>query len=366
METKPARKFKLMFYLLVLLGTAIFMGLLVREGVADVFKLMAAGVWCLVAVVVYHVIPLALESEGWRTLFSKGERPRRGTIFWMRWVGESINNLVPAAQVGGDIVRMRLAALMGIPGPSAAASVLVNITMNVFAQIVFTLMGFVMLINATRRTSLEKPALFGVAVSAFAIGGFYIVQRFGGIRWMAAMIARMAGPEWGALVRNVEELDRRLQAYYSRTWSVIACGLWGFASWTAGAVEVWIALYALGAGGSFGHALIIESVSQGFRTAVFFIPGALGVQEGGYVFVCSLLGIPGQTAMALALIRRVRELAVGVPGIVAWQVFEGKQLRQGETATGGSGGAARSAFPDVARETGVGARLGHEYSDRAE
>jgi hypothetical protein len=101
METRPAQKFKLMFYLLVLLGTAIFTGLLVREGVADVFKVMAAGGWCLAAVAVYHVIPLALESAGWRTLFSKDERPSHGTMFWMRWVGESINNLVPAAQVGG-------------------------------------------------------------------------------------------------------------------------------------------------------------------------------------------------------------------------------------------------------------------------
>jgi hypothetical protein len=59
---------------------------------------------------------------------------------------------------------------------------------------------------------------------------------------------------------------------------------------------------------------------------VFPVPGALGVQEGGYVVVGSLLGIPGDAAFALSLIARVRELILGIPGLVAWQVIEARRL----------------------------------------
>ena len=62
------------------------------------------------------------------------------------------------------------------------------------------------------------------------------------------------------------------------------------------------------------------------RAAMFPIPGALGVQEGGYVIVGSLLGIPGDAALALSLIARARELALGIPGLIAWQVIEARRL----------------------------------------
>jgi hypothetical protein len=38
-----------------------------------------------------------------------------------------------------------------------------------------------------------------------------------------------------------------------------------------------------------------------------------------------LLGIPAEMGLALALIRRVRELAFGIPGLIAWQIIEGSQ-----------------------------------------
>jgi uncharacterized membrane protein YbhN (UPF0104 family) len=62
------------------------------------------------------------------------------------------------------------------------------------------------------------------------------------------------------------------------------------------------------------------------RSVMFPVPGALGVQEGGYVMVGSLLGIPGDAAFALSLIARVRELILGIPGLVLWQVIEARRV----------------------------------------
>ena len=55
----------------------------------------------------------------------------------------------------------------------------------------------------------------------------------------------------------------------------------------------------------------------------FFVPGALGVQEGGYLLICAMFGVSAPSALALSLIRRIRELALGVPGLLLWHRMEG-------------------------------------------
>jgi hypothetical protein len=63
------------------------------------------------------------------------------------------------------------------------------------------------------------------------------------------------------------------------------------------------------------------------------VPGALGVQEGGNILVCGLVGIGPQAAIELSLLKRIREVALGVPGLLAWQIFEGRlALRRTRTA----------------------------------
>jgi len=56
------------------------------------------------------------------------------------------------------------------------------------------------------------------------------------------------------------------------------------------------------------------------------VPGALGVQEGGFLLFGSLLGLGPEVALALALARRVRDLVVFVPALVTWQLSEGRRL----------------------------------------
>ena len=74
--------------------------------------------------------------------------------------------------------------------------------------------------------------------------------------------------------------------------------------------------------------MIFESGALAIRGAAFLVPGAVGVQEGGYILIGNLLGISGDVALALSLLRRMRELALGIPGIVAWQLVEAGRLWQ--------------------------------------
>jgi hypothetical protein len=80
---------------------------------------------------------------------------------------------------------------------------------------------------------------------------------------------------------------------------------------------------------SFVNALILQSTVLTIRSAAFAVPAGLGVQEGGYLVVGNLLGIPGEGAFALSLVARAREIGLGIPGLITWQVIEARRLWRG-------------------------------------
>ena len=311
-------------YLLGFAGALLFTILLIREGAQDVVRAVAATGWWLAVIPAFHLAPLFLDSFEWWLLFPREDRPRFRITFWSRFLGESFSNLVPAAQVGGDILRARLAVLYGTPMALSAATVLVDITVSVFIQTFFTLLGLTLLILVTGRTNLLGPTLMGAPFAILAVAGFYFVQRLGMFRLFGAILSHCANDErWRSLAGKSGELDRALRKIYARIGAIAACCVVTMVSFVVGSGEVWIGLHALGAPASFEKALILECVGQGVQTALCLVPGALGVREGGYVVVGGLLGIPGEAAFALALIRRVRELVLGLPGLCAWQLVEG-------------------------------------------
>src|SRR5438105_11278453 len=140
------RKFQLTLYLLGFAGAALFTVLLIREGAAKVLDAFVTPEWVILGIAAYHSIPILLDAIAWWVLFPKSQRLPLRKLLWMRWVGESVSTLVPSAAVGGDIVRARLAAINRAPVPVAAGTVLVDLTLGVFTQAGFTVLGVVLLV----------------------------------------------------------------------------------------------------------------------------------------------------------------------------------------------------------------------------
>jgi len=325
---KSGERIRIVFYLLVAAGAALFTFLLIHQGAPQVMAAFASAGWWIAAVVIYHfAVPVLLDALAWWSLFPKSERLSLWELFRMRWIGESVSTLVPSAALGGDVVRARLAALHGASVPTAAASVLVDITLGVFVQIVFTLAGLALIVSVTGHEGFVRPTLIGALLGIIAIVGFYIVQRLGMFRFIGVIISRLANSsDWHSLINSGQTLDRTIRTLYARRRGVIGCCVWTAASLVLGSGEIWIALHAIGLQATLINALIFQSVILTIRSAMFPVPGALGVQEGGYVVVGNLLGIPGDAAFALSLIARVRELVLGIPGLIIWQLFEARRL----------------------------------------
>ena len=327
---KAGAKLKLTIYLLGFAGAVLFTILLVRQGAMSVGTAVATAGWAVVGIAAFHFIPIFLDATAWYVLFPKAIRPRLQSLFWMRWIGESISNLIHSAAVGGDIVRARLATITGTPMAAAAASVIVDVTLGVVTQIAFTLLGLVLLVHATGRSSLVGPTLIGAVLGVLAIAGFYVAQRLGMFRFVSVIITRLVkSKEWSSLAQSGETLDQTVRDFYTRRRGMLACCIWTIVSLIGSSGEIFIALYALGAHPTFLNALILQSMAMTVKSAAFPVPGQLGVQESGYLVVGNLLGIPGETAFAISLLARFRDLIVGIPGLVLWQLVEGRRFLRG-------------------------------------
>jgi putative membrane protein len=332
---KTGGKLKLTFFLLGFAGAALFTVLLIRQGVMSVGTAVATAGWAVVAIAAFHFIPIFLDATAWYVLFPKVVRPRLQSLFWMRWIGESISNLVPSAAVGGDIVRARLATITGTPMAAAAASVIVDVTLGVVVQIAFTLLGLVLLVHATGRSSLVGPTLIGAVLGVLAIAGFYVAQRLGMFRFVSVIITRLVkSKEWSSLVQSGETLDQTVREIYGRRRGVIACCIVTIVSLIGSSGEIYIALAALGLHPTFWNAVILQSMAMTVKSAAFPVPGQLGVQESGYLVIGNLLGIPGETAFAISLLARFRDLLVGIPALLLWQIIEGRRLLRAEPVAG--------------------------------
>jgi putative membrane protein len=237
-----------------------------------------------------------------------------------RWIGESINDLLPVLQMGGNVVKARLLVEQGVRVGRAGASVVVDVTLVVLTQILFTLLGLALLAPIIGRGKPLFVILVGAAILGILLGGFYAAQRRGLFSFIVRVSRRiLGGPEWISVSSSASAIDAEILRLYGERRSLMASGCWHMLGWFLGIAEVWLALHLLGHPVDVRTALLFESLGQAIRTGAFAVPGALGIQEGGYVLVGGALGIEPGIALALSLSRRVRELLLGLPGLAVWQ-----------------------------------------------
>jgi len=312
------------------LGLALATYLVADFGAAAILEAMLVIGWGLVAVSLFHLVPMLLSNLSWRELLPPDSRPGAGVLLWIRWIRESINSLLPVGQVGGDLVCIRLVYQRGVPAGSAIASMVVDLTIGVFTQMMFVTLGLVLLVTRSSDPAVLAvvwAVLAGLGILLVAVVIFLLLQHAGIFGLMIRIGGNLIKSEWVARAGGMAaEIDRATRALYrdkKAFWSAMACRL---ADWIAGAGEVWLLMYFLGKPVSVAEALILESLATGVRSAAFLVPGAIGILEASFVVFGALFGISPADSLALALGRRVRELALGIPGLVAWQLAEGRRL----------------------------------------
>ncbi|MGI4976053.1 MAG: lysylphosphatidylglycerol synthase domain-containing protein, partial [Janthinobacterium lividum] len=273
---------------------------------------IARAAWLVPALLALHLVQLLLSAIAWRGLLAphraQGASPFVATrsaalpslaLFWrLRIVREGIDSMLPVAQVGGEIVGARLLHRLGVAAPRAGASIVVDVTLELLTQVLFLGAGLLALATLPHGGTAAGSGAGGWSPTAWllpVVGGLaallVLAQRFGALRGLERLTGMVARHVPG--FADLNGLQAEAEAVYRRRpvlWR--AAGLHGLA-WLLGTAETWAVLHALGQHASPQQALVVESLGMAARSAGFALPGAIGVQEGGFVLAAAAAGLSG-------------------------------------------------------------------------
>jgi len=315
------------------LGLAVAVALVAWQGAVTVAHLLASTRWTLLLVAGFAVPQMLLATASWRLLFPPGGAPRFSLAQLALWIGFSINLLLPVASIGGDVVRARLLARWTGKTRDAVASVVVDKTVQVATLPALGLIGIAAFFHLLPNGGSIGPALAGVILLAVGIALAVLVQRAGVFAFLAARAERLVRKSsWDGLVDRASDLDDAIRALYRRKATILGSWSLRLLARLSLSGEVWLAARLLGHPITLPDAILLKTFSLVMRAVAFPVPAGLGVQEGSFVVLGPLIGLPPDVALATSLASRAREIVSSVPGLFAWAYVEGRDLRRRRAA----------------------------------
>ncbi|MGC9952822.1 MAG: lysylphosphatidylglycerol synthase domain-containing protein [Rhizomicrobium sp.] len=307
----------------LLAGLAIAVFVLLHIGIAPVLNAIARVGWGGFALVVLcGFVVIALLGTAWYALLS--DRVRWPIFVAARQLRDSASELLPFTQLGGMVIGARAVVIGGLAAPRAFASVMVDVTMEFMAQIAFVLLGLMLGIAQLRASATLAPYAYGLILgTALLVPGviaFVVLQRRGSF-----LAEKLAGRFLPAAVSHTEAFAGALNGLYDRPSRLAISSTMHLLSWIASGVWLWVVMRLIGAEVDVFSAIAIESLLGALRGVTFFIPSSVGVQEAGYAALASVFGMGPEIGLAVSLLKRARDIVVGVPVLLIWQVLEGKR-----------------------------------------
>ncbi|HEY5290206.1 MAG TPA: lysylphosphatidylglycerol synthase domain-containing protein [Caulobacteraceae bacterium] len=306
-----------------ILGLAAATGLIAYVGLGEVLSALARIGWRGLAVLVaYSALPFALLGSAWFSLERPWSASKWRIYLWARMVRDAGGELLPFSHVGGLVIGVRAATLSGISATWASATTIVDVTAEIIAQIAFTCLGLALLL--TRLDSgagLVGPVVGGLVVTIAAVSAFIVLQRQG-IGPVTALVQKIMP----AVAPHATETGDMIAQLHRQTGRFSLAIVLHLAAWVASGLGAWLALKVAGVEIGAYEILGLEALVMAVRSAAFVAPMGVGVQEASYVFLGPLFGLGPDVALALSLIKRARELAVGLPVLIIWQAIEGRRL----------------------------------------
>jgi len=320
---------KLRIVIIAALGLALGLYLLMYVGLGAVFSAAVAVGWSGFAILCLYALGLfVVLGAAWHVLLPDSSRAGLRVFVRARMVRDSAAEVLPFSQLGGLVLGARAAILQGVSSSLALASTIVDVTTEMLAQIAYIALGVLIFSARAPRTSFELSLMtvfvIGLVLAAVAGGLFLALQRYG--QWVTRRLAARLFTGAAAATATVAAGLDAIYRSRARVGLSLAIHLGG---WITSAIGTWIAFRLIGARADLAAVMAIESLICATRSAAFLIPNALGVQEAAYAVLAPLFGVGAEFGLAVSLLKRARDIAVGVPILLIWQAMEGQRALAG-------------------------------------
>ncbi len=229
--------------------------------------------------------------------------------FAARLGGEAISFLTFTGPLLGEatkvaLLRRRVPLTYGVP-----ALVVDNLIYNI-SVVFFILSGACVMLFTYHLPPLVSDTLIVIAVIA-ALGIVAVAlaarRRIMLLTWVIDQMARLRLSPKVILKRrqHIYHIESKVYDFYKHHpgvfFGMVACNLLAHVS---SVVEVYVTLRMLGFAPHVAQAYIIESLTKVINFVFAFVPGTIGVYEGGTEVVLQTLGFVAATGVALALVRK--------------------------------------------------------------
>lgn len=308
---------------LAVLGVAVSTLLVARYGLVDVAgAALSVGIGGFGLLLGWQAVLFLVLGAAWASLLP-GVPP--WVPVWGRMVRDAGGNCLPFSQIGGYVLGARAVTLHGVGWARAGASTVVDVTAEFLGQLAFASFGLVMLLRHQPDSVLAWPVGLGLGL-ALAGGASFIWLQSGAASVVRFLGTRIAGDRLGASA-GLEAVRGELNGLYRRPGRLVRAALLHLAGWVCSGIGSWISYRLLGAPVTLPDALAIEALLTAALSLAFAIPGYAGVQEAAFAGLGLVYGVPPDLSLGVSILRRARDLAVGIPILLAAQLIEARRLR---------------------------------------
>lgn len=319
---------KRLSYLLALIGLLIALLLVSYYGFGNVVSAVSRIGWPEFGLIVaWQFLLFAILGLAWDVITPAQIARRPLVLIWGRMVRDASANCLPFSQVGGFVFGARAVTLHGIEWQTATASTVVDVTAEFLAQIAFACIGLGILLARAPRSGLAVPIEIGIGLAVVACFAFVWAQK-GAAPLFARLGRRIAGNWFNDAEERVEILQAELSLIYGHAGKLAAGFLFHLIGWITTGAAGWIAYRALGVPIDFDDALAIEALLSAVAAVAFLVPVNAGIQEAGYAGLGAIFGVPPDLSLGVSLVRRARDIAIGIPILLIWQSLEMRRLKR--------------------------------------
>jgi putative membrane protein len=315
--------------LAVLLGLIAAIYLIWFIGFGAVFSAIAtAGFGGLAILCAYALGVFVVLVAAWIVLLPRAGRPAFSGFYLARMVRDSIAEISPFSPVGGMVAAARMMVLRRMPIAYASASVAADATTEAMAQIVFLALGLYLGLEQFRNLPsadlLTKIMIIALLLAIPGIAALIFLQKRGS--GFAQRIAVRFFPE---ATKDTASFGEAVHTLYESHTRLAASAALHLLAWIASGVGTWIGFRLVGGHIDVLSAIALEALLATVRSITVFVPAAIGVQEASYATLAPLFGLPAEMGLAVSLLKRAREIVIGVPALLLWQGIEGRHALNG-------------------------------------
>jgi uncharacterized protein (TIRG00374 family) len=265
------------------------------------------------ATVACIVVDVTLRALRWQGLLAPVARLRLATVAASLLVGYLANNILPARL--GELVRSHhLGDRTGVSRASILGTVVVERVVDTGALVAIASAAIVVL---SVRGIVASAVLLGLALTGILVAALALALVAHRLPYADRVVA--AVERWPAVVRAASQLRGGL-AVAGRPRTMAGAISWSIAAWAATIVAFALAGQAIGVELTWGQAALLAA-GVSLVTAIPAGPGYIGTFELAAVEIAKAVGVPADSAFALALLVHFVILAVttigGVVGFLA-------------------------------------------------